>query len=199
MKVIEHVKDGIVENNKPEGYPVEDEKVTKDEETNNSEVVSPEMKKLLIRQLAHEMKNHNLYKMYTLYFNKEGLFKLSKYYTSRAKEELVHYEWIQHYLIDCDVVLEDDFAIEANSNKTPNRVKPFEDTLDREIETTKMINEIVTLAEEEKDWKTFNFLQKELVPEQVEEEKISRQILNIVNIDTDWLSKQDIIVELYAR
>ena len=42
------------------------EKIEKIEETNNEKIISSEIEKLLLLQLEHEMKNHNLYKMFSL-------------------------------------------------------------------------------------------------------------------------------------
>lgn len=169
------------------------------EETKNEKIISLEIEKLLIEQLQHEMKNHNLYKMFALYYNEQGFIKFSSYYTKRAQEELNHYNWIQNYLLDCDICLKEDFQIPVNNNKITDLTTPFVDTIDREIETTKMIYKIVEAAVKESDWKTLNFLHKNLIPEQVEEEKLSRTVLKMVSCDTDWLTKQDSVLEFYGK
>ena len=163
------------------------------------EVISKEIKDLLTNQLQHEMKNHNLYKMFSLYYNEQAYFKLSLYYSKRAQEELNHYNWIQSYLHDCDIYLKEDLQIPINDNKIKDLKSPFIDTVEREVETTKMIYKIVDAAVKESDWKTFNFLHKDLIPEQIEEEKLSRTALKIISCDTDLSSKQDSILELYGN
>ena len=163
------------------------------------EVISKEIKDLLTNQLQHEMKNHNLYKMFALFYNSKGLFKMEDYYTKRAFEELKHYNWIQEYLIDCDVAIPSDLLIPVNDNIINSLEQPISDTVDREIETTQLICKIADQAVKESDWKTFNFLNKNLIPEQVEEEKLSRNILKITTIDTDWLNKEDFVSDYYAK
>lgn len=175
------------------------EKIEEIEETNNEKIISSEIEKLLLLQLEHEMKNHNLYKMFSLYYNEQGYRKLCSYYIKRAKEELDHYNWIQNYLLDCDVCLKEDLKISANDNKIKDLKSPFVDTVEREVETTKMIYKIVDAAVKESDWKTFNFLHKDLIPEQIEEEKLSRAVLKLISCDTDWFTKQDNVLELYGK
>lgn len=175
------------------------EEIEEIEETNNEKIISSEIEKLLLLQLEHEMKNHNLYKMFSLYYNEQGYSKLCLYYIKRAKEEMNHYNWIQNYLLDCDVCLKEDLKIPTNDNKIKDLKSPFVDTVEREVETTKLIYKIVDAAVKESDWKTFNFLHQDLIPEQIEEEKLSRAVLKLISCDTDWFTKQDNVLELYGK
>ena len=159
--------------------------------------LSNEMVSLLCKQIAHELANHNLYKTFSLYFSKQGLMKLSSYYNKRAEEELNHSNWIFSYLEDNDIFEKYPTVIEITA-EIDDFVTPFKLTLDKEIETTNMIYKIVELAQTEKEWITFNWLMSKLVPEQLEEEKKSKAILNLANCDTDWLTKQDSILEYYG-
>ena len=43
-----------------------------------------------------------------------------------------------------------------------------------------MIYKIVDAAVKESDWKTFNFLHKDLIPEQIEEEKYKKNIIRFI-------------------
>ena len=86
-----------------------------------------------------------------------------------------------------------------------NRVMPFAATVDREIETTMGINKIVDQAQKEGDWATFQWLNGEdedegrLVKEQVEEESISRTILDMAREEGSWLRKQSTILAFYRN
>ena len=77
------------------------------------------------------------------------------------------------------------------------------EAVDKEIETTGFINNIVAQASEDKDWLTTAFLygngyvEGKLIPEQSEEMKLSMDALNIAKIETDWLTIQDSIHDLY--
>lgn len=164
--------------------------------------ISTNMVNLLVTQLRAELSNYTLYNTFATYFNKQGLHKLAKYWEARANEEDLHHKWILGYLHRCDAEFEYPDVPATNLDIT-NNLMPFEATVDREIETTGGINFIVNQAMKESDWATFSFLMGDdeeegmLVKEQIEEEKISRETLKIAKQDTDWLTIQDYIYELY--
>ena len=160
--------------------------------------LSEKLGELLNRQLQHELENHNLYKTFSLYYSKKGLIKLSKYYNERAQEELDHSNWIFDYLIENDYI-ESYPIVKLDKIEIENNITPFELTLDVEIKTTNMIYDIVNQAQEDKEWITFNWLMKQLVPEQLEEEKLSRVSLKIANQDVDWITKENEVLNNYER
>ena len=164
--------------------------------------ISTHMVDLLVTQLRAELSNYTLYSTFANYFNKEGLHKLAKYWEGRAEEENLHHKWIMGYLHLCDA----DFTypeVPITKLDITSKLMPFEATVDREIETTGGINIIVNEAIKESDWATFTFLTGDstetgrLVKEQIEEEKISRGVLSIARQETDWLTIQDSIYNLY--
>lgn len=164
--------------------------------------LSPEIQELLVRQLAAELENHNLYRTFANYFKCQGLPKLYDYFIDRSNEENNHHNWILWYLTYNDAEFQYP-EIKAINVDITNRVIPFTATVDREIETTMMINEIAAQALKEGDWATYQWLMGDdeehgkLVMEQVEEESISRTIAEIAQEDTDWLTKQDTILSFY--
>lgn len=164
--------------------------------------ISKHMTDLLVTQLRAELSNYTLYNTFATYFNEQGLHKLAKYWEGRANEEDHHHKWILNYLHRCDAKFLYPEVPPTNVDIT-NRLMPFEATVDREIETTGGINFIVDEALKEADWATFTFLMGDsdeegmLVKEQIEEEKISRETLKIARQDTDWLTIQDSIYDLY--
>lgn len=164
--------------------------------------LSPELRDLFVSQLAHELKNFSLYNSFSVYFSCKGLEKLGKYYKGRADEELLHQQWIMEYLSDCDADFEYP-GIPVNENqKIDDYVTPFEMTVDREIETTSMILGIADLAFKQGDWMTLSFLMGtfnsgRLIPEQIEEESLSRTALDIMRTDDHILRKENQIYDLY--
>ena len=52
-------------------------------------LVSETISNLLIKQLAHELKNYNLYKSFANYYDVEGCIALAEYYKKRPCVELV--------------------------------------------------------------------------------------------------------------
>lgn len=119
--------------------------------------IDVKMQELLLRQLVHEMYNHNLYRTFANYFGVRGLAKLEEYYVKRAEEEKLHHDWIYSYLNDCDA----EFvypSIPAISEKITDILDPFKMTVDKEIQTTTEIYEIVDYSVSIGDWATFNWL-----------------------------------------
>ena len=134
---------------------------------------------LLVKQIAHELFNHNLYRTFANFFALEGIVSLEKYYIARAEEELVHHRWIVDRLNEADY----DFmypAVEAVTEKFEDIVDPFKLTVLKEIETTELIDKIADAAFKESDWQTLTWLQLKLIPEQHEEETTSRTALDII-------------------
>lgn len=166
--------------------------------------ISNEMRDLLVRQLQHELMNFTLYNSFSVYYSCKGFDKFGKYYKARADEELRHQQWIMGYLSDCDAVFEYP-AIPVNGPvKIEDDVQPFEMTVDREIETTGLILEMANRAFAEGDWLTLSFLLgsyngARLVPEQIEEESLSRTALDIMRTDDHILKKEDQVYDLYFK
>lgn len=164
--------------------------------------ISENIQNLLCTQLRAELSNYNLYNTFALYFEHVGLWKMATYWRARSEEENMHHTWIRNYLAACDAKIEYP-DVPITKVDITDRVTPFADTVDREIETTSGINRIMNEAMKESDWATVAFLmgdsdeEGKLIREQVEEEKISRAALHIVQQDTDWLNKQDAVYEMY--
>lgn len=164
--------------------------------------LSKEIQELLLRQLKHELQNHNIYMNFANYFGVRGFVVLEEYFKLRADEEYLHHSWIRKYLNENDAEYIYP-TIDQFDKKIDDMVTPFRLTVDLEIETTQMINEIVDRAAEEGDWATFNWLNghdKEtgmLVNEQVEEESISRTALDIAESEGSWLRKEKSIMNAY--
>ena len=147
-------------------------------------LVSETISNLLIKQLAHELKNYNLYKSFANYYDVEGCVALAEYYKKRADEELNHHNWIYEYLTDGDIKFMYP-TIEQNSEKPTDYVMPFRATVDREIQTTQMIYAIYEAAIAEKDYMTASWLFDKLIKEQIEEENTSRMALTIMEEESD--------------
>lgn len=153
------------------------------------------MSRLLVKQLAHELKNFNLYKTFANYFTVEGLMDLAEYYEKRAGEEMKHHDWIYNYLTEADIKFEYP-EIAPNNIKPKSILEPFQLTVDREIETTNMLYMIYEAALAEKDYMTSIWLQSPLLSEQVEEENTSRAALIIMEENADIFVKADKVLDL---
>lgn len=160
-------------------------------------LISPEVAELLVKQLAHELKNYNLYKTFANFFSVEGIVDLQKYYEKRAEEEYNHHQWVYDYLTEADCIFKYP-AIESNNNTVENYTKPFTDTIDREILTTQMLYTIYDAAISEKDYMTASWLYEKLIREQIEEENISRMAISIMAQDADIFLKAKRILSLLS-
>lgn len=158
-------------------------------------LISPELGDLLVKQIAHELKNYNLYKSYANYFNIEGITDLEEYYLKRADEEKSHHEWIVEYLTEGDFKFKYP-AIEQNEEVWDNYVKPFTQTIDREILTTQLIYAIYELATSQKDYMTASWLYEKLIKEQIEEENLSRMAKVIMEETSDIFIRADKVLDL---
>lgn len=119
--------------------------------------LSKEIQELLLRQLKHELQNHNIYMNFANYFGVRGFVVLEEYFKLRADEEYLHHSWIRKYLNENDAEYIYP-TIDQFDKKIVDMVDPFKMTVDLEIETTQMIYEIVDQAATECDWATFNWL-----------------------------------------
>ena len=175
------------------------EKVVKESRRKCS--ISDEVKTMFVAQLQAELTNFAMYNSFAVWFETHGLDDLGKYYRARADEELLHHKWIMDYLSDCDA----DFKYPSTPNidiDINDAVQPFELTVDREIETTGGINRIANQCCKEGDWGTISFLNGnysdgKLIPEQVEEESISRTALDIMRMDASILRRQKEVYDFY--
>lgn len=166
--------------------------------------LSDKIVELLVKQLGHELYNHNLYRSFANYFGVNGLIILEQYYIKRAEEEKKHHDWIIDYLSfnDAAVIYPE---IPAIKEEWDDFVTPFELTVEKEIETTDLIDEIINTTMEEKDWGTFGWLmgngpvEGRLRPEQGEEMSISRTALDIANQEGSWLRKEKSIMDAYEK
>ena len=156
-------------------------------------LISPAIGEMLVKQLAHELKNFNLYMSFANYYAVEGYPKIEEYWRSRAQEEMRHHEWCFKYLTDADYKF-NYTLIEENKEVFSDIITPFKLTVDREIETTNMICKIHEAALAEKDYMTAYWLLDPLLKEQVEEENTSRMALAIIEEDSDiYLRSKEIL------
>ena len=158
-------------------------------------LVSPTLGELLVKQIAHELKNRNLYLSYANFFSVEGITDLEEYYRKRAAEENNHHQWIMDYLSDGDFKFKYP-AIEENTEKYEDYITSFKQTVDREILTTQMIYGIYETAIAEKDFMMSAWLYEKLIKEQIEEENISRMAVTIMEETSDIYLRAEKVLDL---
>lgn len=158
-------------------------------------LISASIGELLVKQVAHELKNYTLYMSFANFFSVEGIEDLEKYYLKRASEELHHAEWIMNYLSQGDYKFTVP-AVDFNAEKFEDYVTPFKQTVDREIQTTQLIYRIYEIAVAEKDIMTQSWLYEKLIKEQIEEENTSRMAVTIIEEQSDIYIRAEKIYDL---
>lgn len=163
-------------------------------------MISKKMIDRLNVQLNHEHHNAWSYLAMAYWFETAGLRGFAKFFHKQAGEERGHGEKIARYLLDqgAPVVLDN---LEKPKNTYKNALEAVETFLQLEMKTTKMVHEIVALAEQEKDYATRQFIQWK-VGEQVEEEATANAVLQLVkaaSTDAQLLMIEGRILELMGK
>lgn len=127
------------------------------------------------KQINAEMYSAYLYQSMAAYFETKNLKGFANWMNVQAKEEMTHAMKFYRYVNERGgkVVLT---AIDAPKTDWKGLIEVFADTLEHEFYITSRINNLVTVATEEKDYATVNELQW-FVAEQVEEEANANELL----------------------
>jgi ferritin len=138
-------------------------------------MLSKKMTKALNRQINREIYSGYLYLAMASYAKDSGLSGVANWFSVQLQEELSHAQKFYNYIQQRNgkVTLE---SIEEPGQRFSSVTDLFEKTLDHEKKVTAMINDLVSLALEEKDRATEIMLQW-FVTEQVEEEANANDIL----------------------
>jgi ferritin len=138
-------------------------------------MISEKMANALNAQLNFELYSAYVYLAMSTHADSIGLKGISKWFYAQYQEENMHAMKFLEYISDrSEVELE---AIEKPRKEYKDVIEMFEITLEHEQEVTAKINDLATLAEEEKDHATRSFLQW-FIDEQVEEEATVNEILD---------------------
>ena len=138
------------------------------------------MEKALGKQLNAELYSSYLYLAMAGYFHSVNLNGFASWMRVQAMEELTHARRFFAFLVDRQVrVVLSDIQAPPSDWKSPKAV--FEEAYAHEKKVTAMINELVSLSWELKDFATQAFLQF-FVNEQVEEESSIDAVLQSLNL-----------------
>ncbi len=134
---------------------------------------------LINEQIKNEFYSAYLYLSMSAYFESIGLKGFSHWMRMQFEEEKIHAMKMFDYLNErgYKVVLKE---IRAPKSSWKSCLEAFKDTLKHEKDVTSMINNIVEMANKEKDYASLNFLQW-FISEQVEEEASAQEIVDKLN------------------
>lgn len=139
-------------------------------------LLSTKLSEAFNAQVNAEMWSSNLYLSMAVYFRKEGLNGFAHWMEKQAGEELTHAHQLINYCIDRggDIVI-------GQVNVVPTAwgspVEVFEHVYKHEQHVSELIDNMVNIAEEDKDHASRDFLFG-FVREQVEEESTAKGILD---------------------
>ena len=146
-------------------------------------MLSKSMEDALNKQINAELYSAYLYLSMAAYFDSISLDGFSHWMKLQAKEETEHAYKIYGYVYERGgaVILE---AINKPPTKWDSPLAVFEDAYKHEQKVSEMINNLVAMAREEKDYATENFLQW-FVEEQVEEEADADEVVQKLRMVKD--------------
>ena len=199
LPAAEKIKVSSVQNSeKTNNYKVERDPHASVSAARKESYLAADVANLLIQQIGLELNNHYLYHNFGIWYDINSLFGQAAYFYHRSTEEKNHAQWIIDYLTRADFLFSipgtDATYIDIFKNKKDLKIRdPHDETLVREIETTRSINNIKAVAEETRDYITSHWL-RELILEQAEEEELSHTALDIFNHTDDPL-----IVDKYFK
>lgn len=143
-------------------------------------MISKKLENAINLQITAEMWSANLYLSMSFHFGKEGYEGLAAWMRRQYQEEVEHAMKLADFLIIREGTAKiDKIDVVPCDWGTPLEI--FEHTLKHEKHVSKLINYLVELAEEEKDYATQDFLAW-FINEQVEEEATARRIVKKLKI-----------------
>ena len=139
-------------------------------------MISEKLQQALNEQITAEMWSANLYLSMSFYFEKEGFNGFAHWMKKQSQEEMDHAYQMASYLIKRGGTALVD-KIDVVPTGWGNPLEVFKHVYDHECHVSKLINDLLTLAQEEKDFATQSFLW-DFVKEQIEEEATAQGIVS---------------------
>ena len=139
-------------------------------------MLSEKLEKAIIEQIKAEEESSRLYLSMASWCEVNGFAGAAQFLFEHATEERMHALKFLSYVNDrgghASLL-----ALEEPPNEFKSLQQVFEQVLKHEILVTSLINNLVELSMEEKDFTTLNYLQW-FVTEQIEEESLARSIID---------------------
>lgn len=146
-------------------------------------MLSKKLENAINKQINAELWSAYLYLSMSSHFTHEGLSGVANWFTLQFHEEQEHAMKFMEYMAARGSKVELQ-PIEKVDTSWSTLKEAFEETLAHEKVVTGLINDLVTLAREEKDYATENMLQW-FISEQVEEEESVQEILDALELIGD--------------
>ena len=137
----------------------------------------------LILQVNKEFYSAYLYLSMNQYFEEEGMPGMANWMYQQFLEEQFHAKKMLKYLNTRGMKVELE-QIDKPQSEWPTTMSVFENVLEHEQEITASINNIQSIAVDEKDFATMNFLQW-FIDEQIEEEENANNLIKQLQLIGD--------------
>jgi ferritin len=148
-------------------------------------LISSELENAINAQVGREFGASMQYISIAAYFDNEDLEQLAAFFFRQADEEQMHAMKLANYILDAGGQVRIP-AIEAARYEFAGAVDAVQAALDWELEVTRQINEIMTIAVDQKDYIAQTFLQW-FVNEQLEEVSTMSTLLGVTRRSKDNL------------
>lgn len=146
-------------------------------------MLSPKMEDALNKQINAELYSGYLYLSMSAYYQSINLPGFANWFHVQMQEEQAHAQIMYNYVVDRGgrVKL---MPIDGPQTDWDSPVAPVQNALEHEQKVTGLINDLVHLATEERDYASIGMLQW-FVTEQIEEEKNPSDILQQLKLMGD--------------
>jgi ferritin len=142
-------------------------------------MISDRLAKLLIEQIGHELRAHQLYLGMSTYFSRQSLNRWAKLYYDQSMEEAGHATKIMTFLTDNDITY-DLPALKSATTRYGSASDIAHAALANEQKVTAQFRQMAKSALDEEDYTSHQFLQW-FIEEQVEEEQKVRQLIDLID------------------
>jgi len=133
---------------------------------------------MLVRQIASEVTAHAHYMAISIYFRQISLDRWAELFHKQSVEEAGHAQKIMDFLIDNNIEF-DLPGIPAQRTRFESALAACRSALQSEQRVSGQFQEMAVAATEEKDFRTFQFLQW-FISEQVEEESKMQKLIDLI-------------------
>ena len=156
-------------------------------------IVKPKVVEAMNTQIQSEFAASAQYIAIAVYFDEAGLPDLAGFFYRQSEEEREHAMKFVHFLLEAGAkpLIP---GLPEMKNEFESAADAVQFALDQEVKVTNQINNLVSLAESEKDYASHNFLQW-FVDEQVEEVDSMSSLLQTIKHAGSAL----LLVEDYVR
>ncbi len=142
-------------------------------------MISRRLQQLLIEQVGHELRAHQLYLGMSLWFERQSLSRWAKLFRGQSIEEAGHAEKIMEFLTDNEVTF-DLPALKAAGTRYASAAEVVNAALENERKVSGQFDEMAKAALDEGDYRSHQFLQW-FIAEQVEEERKVQALIDLIN------------------